>query len=39
MNQFGVKEDNMDLFKFINSRDVRNYLESINYQFDTIKAA
>lgn len=39
MNQFGVKENNMDLFKFINSRDVRNYLESINYQFDTIKAA
>lgn len=31
--------NNMDIFKFINSRDIRDYLKSIEYKFSSIEAA
>ena len=30
---------NMDIYKYINSKDVRKHLEKINYQFNTLEAA
>ena len=33
------KERNVDVYRFINSRDIRDYLKSINYQFTSIEAA
>lgn len=29
----------MDLYKYVNSRDIREYLQSLDYQFNTIEAA
>ena len=33
------KERNVDVYRFINSRDIRDYLKNINYQFTSIEAA
>ena len=29
----------MDIYKFINSKDVRNYLKEINYEFTPVETA
>lgn len=29
----------MDILRFINSKDIRNHLKGINYQFNTLEAA
>ncbi len=29
----------MDILQFINSKDIRNHLKKINYQFNTLEAA
>ena len=40
MNGFKYKESReMDLYQFVNSRDIREHLKKINYQFSTLEAA